>query len=58
MTVLFLSMVIASNYSEHIEEGLKIFPLYAQLPFQIILPVLLLIIAFIKNRKKRIECLY
>ncbi len=52
MTVLFLSMVIASNYSEHIEEGLKIFPLYAQLPFQIILPVLLLIIAFIKNRKK------
>ncbi|GGP14994.1 GerAB/ArcD/ProY family transporter [Oceanobacillus neutriphilus] len=52
MTVLFLSLIIASNYSEHIEEGLKIFPLYAQLPFQIILPVFLLIIAFLKNRKK------
>ncbi|WP_080875445.1 GerAB/ArcD/ProY family transporter [Oceanobacillus timonensis] len=51
MTVLFVSMIIASNYSEHLEEGLKIFPLYAQLPFQIIFPVLLLIIAFFKNRK-------
>ena len=52
ITVLFTSMIIASNYSEHIEEGLKIFPLYTQLPFQIIIPVFLLFIAFIKNRKK------
>lgn len=51
LTVLFLSLIIASNYSEHIQEGLKIFPLYVQLPFQIILPIFLLIIAFIKNRK-------
>ncbi|WP_193065241.1 GerAB/ArcD/ProY family transporter [Oceanobacillus oncorhynchi] len=52
ITVLFTAMIIASNYSEHIEEGLKIFPLYIQLPFQIIIPVFLLFIAFIKNRKK------
>ncbi|MFD1065155.1 GerAB/ArcD/ProY family transporter [Oceanobacillus locisalsi] len=51
LTVLFVSMIIASNYSEHLEEGLKIFPLYVQLPFQIIFPVLLLIIAFFRNRK-------
>ncbi|CEI82408.1 spore germination protein KB [Oceanobacillus oncorhynchi subsp. incaldanensis] len=52
ITVLFTSMVIASNYSQHIEEGLNAFPIYVQLPFQIILPVFLLFIAFIKNRKK------
>lgn len=52
MVVLFTSMIIASNYSEHIEEGLKIFPIYIQFPFQIIIPVFLLFIAFIKNRKK------
>ncbi|WP_152656092.1 endospore germination permease [Oceanobacillus sp. CFH 90083] len=51
MVVLLLSMIVANNYPQHLQEGLKVFPLYAQLPFQVIIPVLLLIIAFFKNKK-------
>ncbi|MDQ0300244.1 spore germination protein KB [Salibacterium salarium] len=51
--VLFSSMTIASSYSEHIREGLQFVPLYMHLPFQVIIPSLLLLIAFIKNRKKK-----
>ncbi|KAB7706980.1 GerAB/ArcD/ProY family transporter [Bacillus aerolatus] len=51
--LLFLSIIIASNIMEHFREGLQIVPVYLHLPFQIILPLLLLIIAFFKNRKKR-----
>ncbi|MBM7675137.1 nicotinamide riboside transporter PnuC [Gracilibacillus alcaliphilus] len=53
IVILLLSMIIASNYSEHLYEGLHVFPLYAQLPFQVIIPVLLLIIALFQHRKKR-----
>lgn len=49
--VLFFSIVIASNMSEHLEEGLEVVPIYLQLPFQIIIPCMLLVIAFFKNRK-------
>ncbi|OAH58699.1 spore gernimation protein KB [Domibacillus aminovorans] len=54
MVILLLSMAIASNYAEHIQEAGKFIPLYAHLPLQVIIPVLLLIIAFFKNRKKAI----
>ncbi|WP_251551846.1 GerAB/ArcD/ProY family transporter [Neobacillus muris] len=50
--VLFASVTIASNYAEHIKEGLDIVPLYLHWPFQIIIPSLLLVIAFFRNRKK------
>jgi spore germination protein KB len=49
--VLFYSLVIASNISEHLEEGLKIVPVFLKLPFQIMIPIMLLVIAFFKNRK-------
>jgi spore germination protein KB len=52
MVVLLLSTAIASNYPEHIQERLKIIPLYVLLPLQVVVPALLLIIAFFKNRKK------
>jgi spore germination protein KB len=51
--VLFASITIASNYSEHIKEGLVVVPLYLHWPFQIIIPSMLLIIAFFRNRKKK-----
>ena len=53
LVILFLSMTIASNFSEHIKEGLVIVPLYLHLPMQVIIPSLLLVIAIFKNRKSK-----
>jgi spore germination protein KB len=50
--VLIASITIASNYAEHIREGLRIVPIFLHWPFQIIIPGFLLVIAFFKNRKK------
>ncbi|MEH7073187.1 GerAB/ArcD/ProY family transporter [Neobacillus drentensis] len=50
--VLFASITIATNYAEHIKEGLVVVPIYLHWPFQIIIPLMLLIIAFFRNRKK------
>jgi spore germination protein KB len=47
--ILFASITIASDYAEHIKEGELVVPLYLHWPFQIILPVILLIIAFFRN---------
>ncbi|MFY4774124.1 GerAB/ArcD/ProY family transporter [Metabacillus sp. RGM 3146] len=52
LAALILSISIASSFPEHLEEGLKIVPIYLHLPLQVFIPVLLLIIAFFKNRKK------
>lgn len=51
--ILFASITIASNYSEHIKEGLKVVTIYLHWPFQIIIPCTLLVIAFFRNRKKQ-----
>jgi spore germination protein KB len=51
--VLFASITIASNYPEHIKEGLDVVPIYLHWPFQIIIPFMLLMIAFLRNRKKK-----
>ncbi|OAH61927.1 GerAB/ArcD/ProY family transporter [Domibacillus aminovorans] len=51
IVVLLVSMAIASSYTEYIQE-VRIMLLYVYMPFQVIIPVLLLIIAFFKNRKK------
>jgi spore germination protein KB len=50
--LLFLSMVIASDFAEHIEEGLKsiMYPLH--LPFMLIIPLFMLVITIIRNRFK------
>lgn len=50
--ILLISIIIASSYTEHIHEGLGAVPIYIHLPFQVIIPLFLLIIAFFKNRKK------
>ncbi|KMY48836.1 GerAB/ArcD/ProY family transporter [Peribacillus loiseleuriae] len=53
IVILILSITIASNYAEHISEGTRFISLRIFLPFQVIIPVSLLIIAFFKHRKKR-----
>lgn len=53
LVVLFLSITIANNYSEHILEGLKLVPIALHLPFQVIIPILMLAIAIFRNRIKK-----
>jgi spore germination protein KB len=53
--ILFLSMVIASNFAEHIEEGLEVMMYSLHLPFMVIIPLLVLIVASIRNRFKRVK---
>lgn len=52
LVILLISITIASNIAEHIQEGLKIVPIFLHLPFQVLIPLLLLVIAFFKNRPK------
>lgn len=52
LIVLFSSLSIASNYAEHIKEGLQFVPVFLHWPFQIVIPSLLLVVAFFRNRKK------
>lgn len=53
LIILILSITIASNFSEHVKEGLHVITLYLHLPLQVIIPSLLLLIAFIKNKKEK-----
>ncbi len=55
LMILFTSITIATNYPEHINEGLKVVTIYLHWPLQIIIPCMLLIIAFFRNRKKKIS---
>ncbi len=52
LVVLLLSNSIASNISEHIQEGLFIVPIILHFPFQILFPLFLLLIVYLKKRKK------
>ncbi|MED3728781.1 GerAB/ArcD/ProY family transporter [Priestia filamentosa] len=55
IAILFLSITIASNVQEHLHEGLKITMFVLHIPLLVIIPFLLLIVAFLKNRKKQRE---
>ncbi|MDP4551151.1 GerAB/ArcD/ProY family transporter [Alkalihalobacillus macyae] len=52
LILLYSSMAIASNFSEHIEEGLEVFLLFGHVPFQIAIPLLLCLTAFVRSRLK------
>ncbi|PEB60327.1 spore gernimation protein KB, partial [Priestia megaterium] len=52
LIVLFLSITIASNLQEHNYEGLKVAMRVIHIPLLGIVPLFLLLVAFIKNRKK------
>jgi len=49
LILVFLSIVIAEDFAEHTEEGATVY-LYFAVPLLIILPVIMLIIAFIRHR--------
>ena len=51
IVILLVSIIIASSYTEHIKEGLEVVPIFVHFPFQVIIPALLLLIAFIKHGK-------
>ncbi|MFJ7744537.1 GerAB/ArcD/ProY family transporter [Peribacillus sp. NPDC097295] len=52
IVVLMSSILIASSYAEHSKEVIEWLPMYVHFPFQVLLPIILLIIAYFKNRKK------
>jgi hypothetical protein len=55
--ILFFSLTIASNFQEHLKEGLTIMPVLLFIPFHLVIPFTLLCIAFIKHRiKKQKRC--
>jgi spore germination protein KB len=49
--VLLLSIATASNFLEHINEGLNIVTVYIHMPLQVIVPLCLLVIAAIRHRR-------
>lgn len=51
--LIFLSMAIASNFSEHIEEGLDVIQYPVHMPFMLIIPLLMLIVANIRKHFKK-----
>ncbi|MFL0498777.1 GerAB/ArcD/ProY family transporter [Priestia megaterium] len=53
LVVLFMSITIASNFQEHLHEGLKVVMFVLHIPLFVIIPPLLLLVAFLKNRKKQ-----
>lgn len=54
LIVLFFSVAVASNHTALMSNGLKFIPLYLHLPFQVIIPVILLVgVAMLKNRKNK-----
>ncbi|MEH7119924.1 GerAB/ArcD/ProY family transporter [Neobacillus vireti] len=48
--ILMGSITIASTYSEHIKEGTMVIPYLFHIPFQVVIPVILLVIAFVKRK--------
>lgn len=52
LIILFISMMISSNFQEHIHEGIGVEMFVLQIPLLVIIPSLLLV-AFLKNRKKQ-----
>ncbi|MED4268679.1 GerAB/ArcD/ProY family transporter, partial [Priestia megaterium] len=53
--ILFMASTIASNFQEHLHEGLKVEMFILHMPILAIIPPLLLLVAFLKNRKKQRE---
>jgi spore germination protein KB len=53
--LLFFSMVIASDFTEHMEEGLVITGYYLHIPFLMIILLLMLIVTMIRNGFKKKE---
>jgi spore germination protein KB len=48
--LLMCSLIMAHGYIEHIQEGLIVVPYFLHLPLQIVIPILLLVITWIKQK--------
>ncbi|MGE8203208.1 GerAB/ArcD/ProY family transporter [Heyndrickxia sp. NPDC080065] len=55
LVILFFSISIASNIAEHIKKGTSFIPIYIHIPMQVVIPLFLLMIVFIRNRKNKAE---
>ncbi|WP_442596075.1 GerAB/ArcD/ProY family transporter [Neobacillus sp. D3-1R] len=53
LLISFSSIIISKNFAEHIEEGLKVVPLYLHLPLQLGLPLCLFPIIWIKKKRQK-----
>ncbi|MCU7766815.1 spore gernimation protein KB [Priestia megaterium] len=53
LIVLFMSLMISRNFQEHLHEGIEVEMFFLQIPFLAIIPVLLFLVAFFKNRKQQ-----
>lgn len=53
LIILFMSMTISSNFQEHLYEGLGIEMLILHIPLLAVIPPFLLLIAFLRNKKKQ-----
>ncbi|NGY85560.1 GerAB/ArcD/ProY family transporter [Bacillus megaterium] len=51
--VLFMSLTISSNFQEHLYEGIGIEMFFIQIPFIAIIPVLLFLVALLKNKRNQ-----
>lgn len=51
-TILFSSIVIANNFIVHIEEGLKVVPVFLHIPIQFAIPLLLFIIDVLRRKAR------
>ncbi|MCM3718576.1 GerAB/ArcD/ProY family transporter [Fictibacillus phosphorivorans] len=51
VVVILSSIAIASNYVEHINEGLNIVPDFIHIPFQAVLPALFIIVFLLRKKK-------
>ena len=49
---LLYSIILSKNFMEHLYEGVIIDPFFLQIPLFIIIPFLLIIVAFFRNRKR------
>ena len=51
--LIFLSTAIASNFVERIEEDLEMIQYPLHIPFMVIMPLVMLFVAMIRNRLKK-----
>ncbi|NOU98701.1 GerAB/ArcD/ProY family transporter [Paenibacillus planticolens] len=49
VVILFSSMTIASSFTEHMKEGIKFVPFSLLFPFQTVIPILLLLISWLRQ---------
>lgn len=55
LIILFGSVYNAESLSRHIYIGLRIVPFYINFPFEVVIPIILVFIIFIRNQFKKVE---